>query len=156
MVPAAIQQHGLSGNGGDIDDPAAPLGPHRGQYQLAEPGQAEDIDFLLAPGFVHRDRLDGSEIPVTGIVHQDIDLPLLLQHLLNARLHGSFVRDIHPDRDDAIRAKRFHQLDTPGRRIHAVPFFRERPGRIETDAAATAGNQDHFLRRNGHISINYG
>ena len=145
MVPATEIHHDLSCHGRDVDDTAAPLRPHGRKHQLAQAGQTEHIDFQLPTGFLQRHILNGAEVAVAGIVHEDVDAAFRLQDRPDTRLHGGIVRHVHPQRNHAERLERFHTLHAPGRRIHTVPLLCKRHSGIEPDAAARACNQYDFF-----------
>ena len=144
MVPAPEIQDGLSGDGSDVDDAAAPLLPHGRKHQLAQAGEAEHVHFQLPAGLLHGHVLDGTEVAVAGIVHEDVDAAFRLQDSPDTRLHGGFVRHVHPQRNHTQFLERLHALYAPGRRVHAVSLPRKRRSGIEPDTAAGACNQDDF------------
>ena len=124
--------------------PLPPLRPHGRKHQLAQAGQTEHIDFQLPAGFFERHVLNSAKVAIAGIVHEGVDAAFRLQDCLDSRLHGGFVRHIHPQRNHAERLERFHALHAPGRRINTVSLPRKRLSGIETDAAARACNQYDF------------
>ena len=80
-----------------MDDAAAPESAHRRDHELAEPRQPEDVDLELAAGLVDGHVLECAVRPVTSVVDEHVQTPLLTDDAVNASAQGCVIRDIHRD-----------------------------------------------------------
>ena len=141
MVPAAVEQHHLTGDGRGVDYAATALFAHYGQHQLTQARQSEHVDFDLTAGLFHCHRLDGTEVAEAGIVHENVDTAFGLHHGLYAFLHRLLVGDVHPDWHNALFAKRFHQFHAACGGVDLVALAGKNYGGVIAYAAAGAREQ---------------
>ena len=111
---------------------------HPRQDLAAQSGKSEQIDFQLPARFFERYVLDGAEIPESGVVHEHVHRPDLLQTGVN----GPFVAHVQKHRRDTVLAERLHKLDTPRRGKHLMPFSGQLTGSLEADSARCARHED--------------
>jgi len=94
----------------DVDDPSGALGAHRGQDELAEPQQPEDVGLELAAHVVQVEGLGGSGLGVPGVVDERIDAADLAVHPVDGRLHGCLVRHVEGEGPTALGHERVECL----------------------------------------------
>ena len=84
---------------------------HVRHHELDEPREPEDVDLELPSRLVDRHVLDRAVGPVAGVVDQDVDAALLVDHPLDAGDHRRVVGDVH------------------GEGVHAAPLRARTSGR---------------------------
>ena len=120
-----------------VHDPSAALCAHHGQHRARHAHHAPKIDLELALGLLHRRELRRAGNAETGVIEQYIDAPLGVEHRLNRRGDGRFVRHVRRHMVDGRAAAAFF---VPGKLVHRAAVrgkvFRCR----RADAGAAAGH----------------
>ena len=129
---------GLAGYGANVHNAPGTLGAHSGKDHLAKTRKAEKIHLNLPAGVFHRDRLNGAEVSVPGIVHKNIQVSNHLQ----AGFQGFFGGDIQCYGCNAKLLQRLHQGHAAGGGKHGVPHAGKLRGGVIANSAAGSGNKD--------------
>ena len=140
---------------------AVTAGPQVRQDGAVDPLGAEDVDVVQVGELLGGERLDRAEDHVPGVVHHDVQAPLLGADRGDRRVDRGLILDVHLDAPDVDRLGRrqlgqlFGRLGVavgggPHPGVDRVTRPAERPGGEVAEAAGGAGDDDDHGRPTSH------
>ena len=128
------------------------LRPQDRQRRLGDPERPEEVGLHLGPDLVLGQLLDEPEVPVAGVVDDDVELPEGPVRGLDGREVRLPVGDVELERQDRL-AVLLHQVvqgrDVAGRGGHPVAAVERGLGPLAAEAAGRAGDEPCLLRHAG-------
>lgn len=123
MVPCTKVGGQPAADGSLVDDGAAVMGTHVGQYLIDEHGHAEDVHVELLACFLHAHVFHGTIGTVTGIVDEHVDAALGLDDGLHSLVDTLLVGHVEADGLHAEGLERLHLFYPAGCAIHCVALL---------------------------------
>ena len=122
-------------HGAEIHNAAAAPAAHGGNDRPVHTHHAEEIHLKLALGLLRVRKLHSTADAEARIIHQDVNMPGLLQNLLHRPADGLLVRHIGPD-----VLKALHAPFTAAQLIHRAAVFCQVQSRFPANAGGPAGD----------------
>src|SRR3954463_3496156 len=127
-----------------LDDVPAPLLAQVRQGSLGDPERTEQVGLDLAPRLVLRELLDHPEVPVTGVVDDDVESAEVVVCLRHGREVGVTIGDVERDRQQA-GAVLLHQVvetgDVAGGRSDLVAALEGGDGPLAAETTRRTGDE---------------
>src|SRR5215469_11295888 len=150
VVDRTAEEALQSGNGRDVEDATAPLFPHDRQHGSRHRHQTKDIRLVLGTDLLRRGFLKDTELPVSGIVNEDVDASKVLDRRSYRCVHLIFIGHVQRSYEEVIRrAKRLpHSLwATPGGN-DLVACCQCSVGDFRADPSRCASHEPYFAHEN--------
>src|SRR5690349_20117058 len=147
MVDAERGEGGNATDAGDLDDVTRALLAHERDSGLGHPERTEEVGLHLGADLLLGDLLDEPELPVAGIVDDDVQPAEMRGRLTGGGLHGGLVGDVEGQRmdgfselTDVVR----QGVDVPGRRRDPVSALQGGLDELASESTRRASNEPYL------------
>ena len=146
VVPATHGRAEFPRQAGDVDDAPSARLAHRRQEALGQGGEAEDVDVELATRPRQGRLLEGPELPVPGVVDQDLDGSALRLRCCDGAVDAGLVAEVQVDGYHAGQLG--YPLHAASCAHYRVTLLSEHLGRAGTEPGGCSGDEDGPLTVN--------
>ena len=112
---------------------------------MTENRGSEQIGVHLPACVFHGHDFYRPQLPVAGIIDQNVDAPLCVEHCLDAGTGRFFIGHIQLERNDTVFPKRFELVHAACRCIYLVTFAGQETCCLAANAAAAAADEYDFF-----------